>query len=503
MTEFEFVWNGTIEKIQEMKDGRTVRIKGIAAHGGETSRNGRHYMREALLRAVNTFIGVPLTVNHNDKEIIGNVEEMDYDEGTDTLRYVADVKKEPYVTLIKQRSTEVKGVSIQADYQRDRCPKCKKEGFLDQLAFEAHMAKEHLIRNIKAGPWGIIGRALSLVFGNEIPGLNTTVNIAETAPKGFDSLIETVERFEMSKEKMNKFPEVKEKHETPTAPETKVATEQKIEPAKATQKIAEPCSPELKACVDALIAQGKPEESAWAICRSKIGETVVLKESKIAPIVWNPINFESFDIIVKEMKDELRAGQTCKQNREINEAFKNVVATLNEIVVEANKPTTIRFPPAPEDDVSWKLNLKELKESLAILETKLTQELKRIIEAIPKDDLTWKEILAKLPSDDLTWKETLAKLQPDDLGWKDKFKEYDTIKTAVIKADENVLEIKKGFDEKMRMLEQENVDLKKKQEEKSEKQTKETVETNTRLDNLEDKLKPKFKGSEKQKGADW
>ena len=36
--------------------------------------------------------------------------------------------------------------------------------------------------------------------------------------------------------------------------------------------IGEPCSPELKACVDALIADGKPEDSAWAICRSKVGE---------------------------------------------------------------------------------------------------------------------------------------------------------------------------------------------------------------------------------------
>lgn len=37
-------------------------------------------------------------------------------------------------------------------------------------------------------------------------------------------------------------------------------------------KVGEPCSPELQACVDALIADGKPEDSAWAICRSKIGE---------------------------------------------------------------------------------------------------------------------------------------------------------------------------------------------------------------------------------------
>lgn len=35
-----------------------------------------------------------------------------------------------------------------------------------------------------------------------------------------------------------------------------------------------PCSPELKSCVDALIADGHDEDSAWAICRSKLGESV-------------------------------------------------------------------------------------------------------------------------------------------------------------------------------------------------------------------------------------
>jgi hypothetical protein len=39
------------------------------------------------------------------------------------------------------------------------------------------------------------------------------------------------------------------------------------------RKVGEPCSPELKACVDALIADGKPEDSAWAICKSKLGES--------------------------------------------------------------------------------------------------------------------------------------------------------------------------------------------------------------------------------------
>lgn len=35
-----------------------------------------------------------------------------------------------------------------------------------------------------------------------------------------------------------------------------------------------PCSPKLKSCVDDLIAAGQDEDSAWAICRSKLGESV-------------------------------------------------------------------------------------------------------------------------------------------------------------------------------------------------------------------------------------
>ena len=36
--------------------------------------------------------------------------------------------------------------------------------------------------------------------------------------------------------------------------------------------VGEPCSPELRACVDALLAKGTPESSAWPICKSKLGE---------------------------------------------------------------------------------------------------------------------------------------------------------------------------------------------------------------------------------------
>lgn len=46
------------------------------------------------------------------------------------------------------------------------------------------------------------------------------------------------------------------------------------------KELGEPCSPELRACVDALLAKGTPEDSAWAICKSQLGETAKEKRLK-------------------------------------------------------------------------------------------------------------------------------------------------------------------------------------------------------------------------------
>jgi hypothetical protein len=47
-------------------------------------------------------------------------------------------------------------------------------------------------------------------------------------------------------------------------------------------KVSEPCSAKLRACVDHLIAQGKPESSAWAICKAQLNEK--LREAKTANV---------------------------------------------------------------------------------------------------------------------------------------------------------------------------------------------------------------------------
>jgi hypothetical protein len=55
---------------------------------------------------------------------------------------------------------------------------------------------------------------------------------------------------------------------TPAAPDNSM----KPHPESLVDDVGEPCSPELQACVDALIAKGTPASSAWPICKSKLGE---------------------------------------------------------------------------------------------------------------------------------------------------------------------------------------------------------------------------------------
>jgi hypothetical protein len=591
----EYCWNGTIQKIQEMKDGKTVQIRGIAARAGETSKNGRHYMRGALMRAVNTFFGVPVTVNHapltseqakqeglkfDPNMIVGNVTDMVFDEKTDTLNYAADIKKEPYVTLLRQGSPEIRGVSIQADYQRNKCPDCGKEGFEDKGAFESHMAKEHFKHNIKAGPWGIIGRALSLVFGRETPGLSTTVQLAESAIKGFDSLKETVE-VEEEKERMsqNKTYGLENK-KTVTAPTIKAATpEQKAEfenligtpakiesvtptqiapkepVAKENLKIAEPCSPELKACVDALIADGKEESSAWAICKAKLGEavtpskTIVLKEAvAIGKLVFNPK-----ELYVPKGTSPEEYNRIFSETKQQNDSDQIVADTVNEIIDVVSKPMSVTFPEIriPKDDMSWKETIANLPKD--------DTSWKEAIANLPKDDTTWKEAIVGLPKDDLTWKETIATLPKDDLSWKEELlkkadaesvnkelmetkallskkadseplnKELTETKALIVKTTENLAkleetftitkkdyeqilnasktvnaqnketleELKKHYAETEAKLKETETKLKV-TEEKTAETEKAIKETAVRQDNMEDKLKGQFKGKNKE-----
>jgi hypothetical protein len=77
--------------------------------------------------------------------------------------------------------------------------------------------------------------------------------------------------------------------------------------------LGEPCSPALKACVDDLLAKGQDEESAWAICKSKIGEAAI----KHSNPVEEPEQFTR-ETVTRYQRDV--DNYLCKVDKELAEA---------------------------------------------------------------------------------------------------------------------------------------------------------------------------------------
>lgn len=248
--------------------------------------------------------------------------------------------------------------------------------------------------------------------------------------------------------------------------------------------LTEPCSAELKACVDKLIADGKSEDSAWAICRSQLGETITLHESTLGSVTYTPIEYARFEDALKETKDELQAARTIKQNREVNEAFKMLVDSLNEVIADINKPLKVTFPYVDE---SWKTHLTTLTNSY--------NKLAETINSLPKDDLGWKAIK---PYDDAEVKKDLSELKEANTALQESLR----VLTS------QVAEYKQKIDEKDRLIEKvagernQKIEQIVKQNEELTNKAKETVEEKrrleeaigARLDNVEHYMKGEFKG---------
>lgn len=549
-----FHWLSPDFKVQP-SNKNTIKIKGIALRGNTISKNRRKYVDEELHSAARTFIDCPITVNHQDwrdhKNRIGKVNWMEYD--TDgTLEYVGEIWKEPYVSMLRGKSREIKGVSVEADYLRNECPICHKH-FYTEEEFQHHMKTQEFKPVSCYEPHGMRGRALSIVAYNEQPGVpGTTIELMETAGEhGILQLLETVIKVNQEKETMT----TKQKMNEPSPPYTvgvketvqeqehecpegehwdedqqacvaNVATEQEahqceegyhwdnekgecvkdeIQPEQTIEalKLGEPCSPELQACVDKLTADGKSEESAQAICRSQLGETIKLRESIIKPVTYQPITFENFESVLKETKDEIRAAKIIKQSREINEAFKTLTEAVNETITEINKPLAIKLPYIDE---TWRKQLKQLAEAH-----------RKLVQNLPKDDLSWKKIK---PYDDKELREAIAAIpQYNDAELKQKITALEeTIKELPV-LKETIAQQKKDFDsllesadksvkEHFDHVNQEHEADQQKIKELTEKldQAKEEIKTaktiaetaKTTADNLDDKQKAAFKAKPKQ-----
>jgi len=173
----------------------TIKIKGVALPAGATSKNRRKYVEEELIRAARTLIGKPITINHDPDRIIGNVEWAEHEDGL--TEYLATIKKQPYVDMLREHNASILGVSVEADYLHNQCTICG-DKFYTEEDFRNHMQEAHLIKNGVTAVHGMNYKALSLVLSPEIPGVSaTTVELMETLHKQrglhpLSQLLETV-----------------------------------------------------------------------------------------------------------------------------------------------------------------------------------------------------------------------------------------------------------------------------------------------------------------------
>jgi hypothetical protein len=500
--------------------GKTkVRIKGKAAFGNVISKNHRHYVDEELKRAARTWINKPINVNHDDKKVVGHIEWMEYDEDG-LMEYIGLVDREPFNTLIRTNSPQIKGVSMQAGYLYNICPRCKKK-FITEEEFAAHMKQEEFMLNFNYEPHGVQGNAMALVVGDEVPGIDTTsVEIMETYQ--LPQLMEMVTKTEMEKENyMNNIKNAgvalqenrrQEKTNEPfSQPQIEKAKEEihreitKPSEIKENLKIAEPCSPELIACKQAILRDHPEydEGQAIAMCRAKGIEMKLPNPLEIQQPLREFKTVEDAPTIREGATDALRYHEESVYRKQVAETVNKLLEELNHFEKIVKTKVIELFTDIsriPKDDNSWAQKISELQ---------------TIIANIPKDDLGWKQQFEQLPKDDLSWKEFIANLPKDDVSWK---QENKALKESVDKEFKEIMakvdEKLKEFDKILCIADTNNIqkdekiaELERKLKEKEDNKVKETTEKDIKIKELEDAnkkleeqletVKPNFKGKTK------
>lgn len=197
-----FNWMTPEFKVAKSAGRNTIRIRGIAMRSDAISRNNRKYIDEELVKAARTFYEKPVTINHDMTKKVGTVKWMEYENGC--MEYIADINKQPYVDLLRNKSADIKGVSIEALYLHNMCPICG-ERFYTEQDYHTHMRDIEYVKNYETTePHGIVGQALSLVLTPEEPGYTgTTIELMETSQR-LSQLLEMVIKTEKEKETMAK-----------------------------------------------------------------------------------------------------------------------------------------------------------------------------------------------------------------------------------------------------------------------------------------------------------
>ncbi len=213
----------------------SLRIKGVALTGGEVSGNNRKYVDDELIRAARTLIGKPININHQKDKIIGHVDWANYDSVDRKMEYVGQIKKEPYISMVKNRDRNIRGVSIDAGYLYPRCTHCG-EDFLNETELGTHIREVHHLDVHITQPFGMIFDSLALVLSPEAPGCSSaTVEAMETArTRIYETLIhrkESSDTLEKARRVAAESPETHVAQGITQSPRTPQAT-QKVEEAK-------------------------------------------------------------------------------------------------------------------------------------------------------------------------------------------------------------------------------------------------------------------------------
>lgn len=507
----------------------TIRIKGVALKGDVVSRNERLYVAKELKKATNTFIGKPVNIHHNnpanEATNIGNITWMDWDDTAELLTYEAEITKAPYVGLLRSKSTTIRGVSIQAKYLHNLCPDCKSK-FYTEESFREHMWGNHF-KKVSAVPHGIIGEAITLVLSPEVPGYDgTTVDLAETARVQTLRLLETVIKTEKEKEnymsKLNAGVTPRKEIAVGAVAEIKQSEPKQNEAVTPTQTPKETSVVNVEPAKLA-VQEAKPEPESAAPKLTEIivapANTLTLKESKLIGIneiitaklsLGEPFaEYKDFAACVAANQDKDNPEAYCgKIKHETEETLalrlnvKQLTQKLNEVIQEQNKPVVVSLPEVkvPADNLTWKdikpFDSAPLEAKLAEVEAKIPQ---------PYNDQPLKEALATSKYDDSPLKtevtqikEQLAELPKIKESVANQKKDFDNLLEASDKSvKEYFAQIKKDSEADKQKIKE----LEAKITEYEANKLKETAKLETRVDNIEDKLKPGFKGVNKGTGA--
>ena len=433
-------------------DGKTVKIRGKAIPRETISRNNRKYVDEELRKAARTFIDTPITENHkawNDKKNqLGKVNWMEYDDGS--MEYVAEVWNPEMAAELRAyaknpQTSRIRGVSVEADYLKIACTKCKQE-FLTEQAWRQHMETVEHIHDLPLEPHGIRGRALSIVTGRESPGVaGNTLEVMETASPLLQ-LLETVIKLSKEKENMNINTQVKTEVQNPPYPVAPL--KEAMEEPKKEEKTYGSMDECVKAghskeeCIQMMGKEDseKPQDNA-------VTETIkitVKEATAIGKLVYEEETCTPFEQCVKDGGTPEECAKQFKETMKRNNSNKAIVETINEILEFIASPFVAEVPvwgqkiDRVQKDVEnrlcsvaseiitvtnqWSSKVNEILTLIdAIPKDEWKQPLTEALAALPKDDLGWKDIK---PYDDTALKEAIEAIPKDDLGWKE-IKPYD------------------------------------------------------------------------------